>query len=343
MKKFLYIIISTVLAIVCIMSLVACDEVVSNELVESTNTVWNENDKKTATEKVVLKDVNIGGVATIINLDINIERIISKESTIIKLNTSNLVVKVNSEAEKTIQVVLEFLNMHGQVTVAQLESIISKISFELSSTVTSTRVFGSLRINNVVNLFSDQKSEALVLDFDKNKTDNNPWIGLVSAVGNAHLINQFMPTGEENIVTGTTHDVEFVKADGIAIAKSILEGLGDKPLTNPDYTVNKILHNTFGSTDGGAIIEDNINLNNLTSMYSTSTINEAVYISKMTVEGDFNLGISREQLFVLVENITSSINAPEANEIFCILGYMINFDENLAVGKVKIDCEYTIN
>lgn len=343
MKKFLYIIMATVLSVICIMSLVACDEVEAKDLVESTNRVWDASDKKKASEKVVLKDVNIGGVATILNLDINIERIISKDSTVIKLNTTNFVVKVNSEAERAIQLVLESLNMHGQVTVAQLESIISKISFELISTMSSSRVFGSLKINNVVNLFSDQKSEALLLEFDKTISDSNPWIGLFSEVGNAHLINQFMPTVEGSLAAGTAYDVEFVKNDGIEITRSILDGLGDNPLMNPDYTANKILHNTFGTTDGGMIIENHVNLSNLTSTYGTSSADEDLYISKMSVTGEFNLSISRDELFILVENVTSAINSPAANKIFCILGVIIKFNENVAVGKVQIDCEYYIN
>ncbi len=343
MKKILYMIMVLLLMTVTCVSLVACDDIATSELVDSTNKIWQATASKTAVEKVILKDVVIAGAVTIQNVDINIERTITADKTTIKLNTANLTVKVNKEAEEAVQLILKVLNMHGKVTVAQLESVISKISFELNSTVTAEQVQGTLKINNVVNLFSAQKSEPLILNFDKTMTDDNPWISQVSNIGKEHLINQFKPIGDENIKTGTSHDVEFVKDDGIEIAKSILLGLGDKPLPNPDLTVNKILYNAFGTSDPVLLLNRYLNIDNLSSMYNIISSNSEKFINKMSVNGDFKLSVSKEQLFVIVENISNAMNSPKVNEVFCMLGVLIKYDDNFATGKVQIDSEYKLH
>ncbi len=343
MKKIMYIIMVMLLSIISIFTLAGCDDINMNEIVENTNNVWNEYDTKTAIEKVVLKDVNIAGIATIQNIDINIERVFNKESTMIKINTSNFAIKINKEVEEAVQIVLNAMNMSGAVSVRQLESIISKISFDLNSTMTKTNIKGTLKINNVVNLFSAQKSEALVINFDKTLDDSNMWLTMLADVGRDHLINQFAPTGDKNIETGISHDVEFIKTDGIEIAKSILAAKGDEPLANPDYTINKIFHNSFGTSDAEKIINERIILDNLTAKYELSSKESIKYISKMSIVGDLNIAINNDEIFALVENITSAINSPETNQIFCIMGMIFNFDKSIAVGKVIIDCDYKIS
>ena len=130
---------------------------------------------------------------------------------------------------------------------------------------------------------------------------------------------------------------------GIEIAKLFFDASGDVPLKNPDYTINKILSNTFGTSNIATIIDEHILVDNLTAKYDTSSKDSVMFINKMSIAGDLNVAINHDEIYALVENITTAMGVPEGNQIFCIMGMIFNFDKSVATGKVIIDCEYKIS
>lgn len=339
MKK----IIISLLLLVLSISLIGCKQTLSAEQL-SANSIkaWDEAQEKTAEEQIVVKDVNIAGVLKIKNAIIDLNRNIKDDKLVFNLSTRNLSVEVDENAKGVIDVVLDYLNLQGNLKVKHLEEAFSKIGLKMNLIFDKTSINGDIEVLNVADMFKGNMSKSHKVKINQTIENNPEWYGVVNELLKEHIVKDFMPKNIDKIKTGEEYPIEFNEKTIFDVYDKLMKIYGNTKIANSEYTVNRIMYNAFNGNTGEEILKDRIVFENLKAKYNTAKHNKENYIDKMDIKSKFKLVVSKKQLESIFNDVSIATENKKVLQIYKAIETLMNYDKDFLAGDIEIICNNKI-
>ena len=339
MKK--NIIVSMCLLIVLSLSflLVGCTELDRQKLLADTSTVWSENSNKIANEKVSLKNVNVANLVTVQNLDIMVERTITKDKTNIKINTDNFELKINEDVASIIDTLLKALDLIGKVQVSDLELAFSKINIVFDCEVTENNIKGHLTINNVKNMFSANNTSPIEYDFDKTFSDSE-WFNGFTKVASSHLVDYFTPIDTDKVKEGKEYSFSYNNEFIVGILKLVMTSFSSTVIGG-DISIGKLFEQTFGTSDVDKITSENLALEQGKGKLEFSSKNDIDYVNTIDYNGKLKVMIDKEEIKKMMTTLSTALANEQLLEIYNLIDMIAVYDDIL-VGDFVLSANYEI-
>lgn len=341
MKKIFLLVTIFVMLAVGSVFLIGCSTEEKNTLINNTNQVVKESKKVLAKEDLHLQNLDVAGLATIQNVDINVEREITPDNTKVKLNTENMQIKINERVVPIVSSILDIIGMKGTLTVAHLEEALSKISISLNADITNTDINGKFVVNNLKNMFSPNKTMPLEMEFNRAVDTQNQWVNDSINMLRSHLINEFAPVNTDNIKHGKKYEFAYANENLSNILNGVLKLFGNDKLTNNNSNINNILNDSFGTNNAKDLMTKYISFSEMKGSTEFNKKNNIEYVETMKIDSKISLNLTSEDMNSLINTLSISLENDKIKQIYSLLNSIADYDK-IATGEVSMNFNYEI-
>lgn len=342
MKKRIVLIIAAVA--ILIFALVGCTAGPAKQI-ESTQKAWDEAKNKEATDNFVVKDVNLGKLIVINNVEANLARKFEDNKVAVNAEVKNIAVTFSKDIDSVLKVVTGVISGIPALDTKKIQDNIGALTIKADITLTDLKVLkGSVEINGLDKIIDGQKDkETIAIDTTLNYGPKDEF-SVAIGDGINFLLSHFGATVFNPAENGKAN---FNPAKLNEILKAVVDYSEEKYKDDPSYT---------------KLSEQ---IKNIAGVDYDKILTEKVKVVKPTFEGKFSKGLITEmtvgaekiqvlynktQFGTVAKNIVALIPGVPSGitgAIDTIIGSFVNDvtknESCIEIGKFEVKSTYTIN
>lgn len=334
MKKLLLFLLFSIL----IFTMVGCKKEVSAlDITNSTNEIWDSSTKNEATEMIIFKKLNIGGVMDIDNLVFDVEKKFENGKLGLVIETrKNMAVRLNENVKDIIDMVLDYKKLEENLKVKHLEQAWSKVGLKINMQMDENSAHGFVEFLNVKDMFKANLTKPIKIDINLDNLAENQNYQMIYKHLKCHPICTFVPESKVNINVNKQVPVAFETSELSHFADGYICNNCDKRINDSDFTLKHILFDTFSETTGEGIIKNTLQMNDTQAKINVITKDSKQYIDTMSVTSNLNINISKSQLETMAKEFTAAYNNEKLYEIFKSIIGILNYDTALLQSEIEV-------